>query len=235
ILAYTHGQPAQPTTLGHYLGSFIEGLLRHCTRIAAAHDVVDLCPLGAAAITTTGFGIARSRVAELIGFAGIQENSYGCIAAVDYLSGAYSALKLAVLDIGRLCQDFAFWCSFEVDQLRVSDGYVQVSSIMPQKRNPLALEHLRTMASLAAGQCEVVIGTVHNTPYADMVDAEAPTQHAGTTAMETFGRVTRLLNGVLGGITVNPASVKRNIARSTATMTELADSLVRLEGVSFRT
>ncbi|WP_420006838.1 argininosuccinate lyase [Arenibacterium sp. LLYu02] len=235
VLAYTHGQPAQPTTLGHYLGSILECLLRHCDRMLAAYEVVDLCPLGAAAITTTGFPISRTRVAELLGFAAVQENSYGCIASVDYLTGCFSALKLALLDIGRLCQDLAFWCGFEVDQLRVSDGYVQVSSIMPQKRNPLALEHLRTMASLAAGQCETVISTVHNTPYADMVDAEAPTQQAGQAAFATFGRVMRLLVGVVEGLSVNPQSVARNIARSTATMTELADSLVRLEGVSFRT
>lgn len=235
ILAYTHGQPAQPTTLGHYLGAIIECLLRHCEQIDAAYRVVDLCPLGAAAITTTGFQISRERVADLLGFAGVQENAYGCIASVDYLTGAFSALKLALIDIGRFSQDLAFWSGLEVDQLRVSDGFVQVSSIMPQKRNPLALEHLRTLASLGAGQCETVIGAAHNTPYADMVDAEAPTQQVGGAAFETFGRVIRLLSGVVSGLTVNHDSVRRNIARSTATMTELADSLVRLEGVSFRT
>ncbi len=235
IVAYTHGQPAQPTTMGHYLGAIIESLLRQHERLSDAYRTVDLCPLGAAAITTTGFPIDRHRTASLLGFAAPQENSYGCIASVDYLTATYSALKLALLDIGRLCQDLAFWCGFEVNQLRASNGFVQVSSIMPQKRNPLAIEHARTMASIGAGQCETVIGTVHNTPLADMVDAESPTQQAGYGAFDSFARTTRLLAALVSGLTINRDSVERNIAASFITMTELADSLARLEGISFRT
>lgn len=235
IVAYTHGQPAQPTTMGHYLGAIIESLLRQHERLGDAYRTVDLCPLGAAAITTTGFPIDRHRTASLLGFAAPQENSYGCIASVDYLTVTYSALKLTLLDIGRLCQDLAFWCGFEVNQLRASNGFVQVSSIMPQKRNPLAIEHARTMASLGAGQCEAVISTVHNTPLADMVDAESPTQQAGYAAFDSFRRTTKLLAALVDGLTVNRDSVDRNIAASFITMTELADSLARLEGISFRT
>jgi argininosuccinate lyase len=145
ILAYTHGQPAQPTTYGHYLAAFAEVLIRDLARLERALDDLDASPMGAAAITTTGFPISRERVAELLGFARVQENSYGCIAAVDQLAAAYSALRILFLNIGRLTQDLAFWTSFEVGQARAPDGFVQVSSIMPQKRNPLAIEHLRTM------------------------------------------------------------------------------------------
>jgi argininosuccinate lyase len=234
IVAYTHGQPAQPTTFGHYLAAMIEVQLRHAERLLAAYGIADLCPLGAAAITTSGFPVDRQRVASLLGFADVQENSYGCIAAVDYLTATFSALKLSLIDIGRLCQDFAFWCGFEVGQLRAPDGYVQISSIMPQKRNPLAIENARTLASIAVGQCETVIGTVHNTPFADMVDAEAPTQRAGSDAFDTFARLTKLLTGFVPGLSVNHAAVRRNIEASGITLTELADTLVREDGISFR-
>jgi argininosuccinate lyase len=235
IVAYTHGQPAQPSTLGHYLAAIIEVQLRHMRRLLAAYADVDLCPLGAAAITTTGFAVDRGRVADLLGFRDIQENAYGCIAGVDYLTATFSALKLSLLDMGRFCQDLAFWCGFEVAQLRAPDGFVQISSIMPQKRNPLAIEHARTLASIAAGQCQTVIDTVHNAPFADMVDAEAPTQQAGQVAFQTFGRVTSLLAAFVAGLTVNADNVRRNIDTSCITMTELADSLVRKEGIPFRT
>lgn len=235
IVAYTHGQPAQPSTLGHYLAAMIEIQLRHMRRILAAYDDVDLCPLGAAAITTTGYAVDRTRTADLLGFRAVQENAYGCIAGVDYLTATFAALRLALLDMGRLCQDLTFWCGFEVNQLRAPDGFTQISSIMPQKHNPLAIEHARALASIAAGQCQTVIDTVHNTPFADMADAEAPTQQAGQTAFATFGRAVTLLSAFVAGLTVNEDSVRRNIDASCITMTELADSLVRHEGISFRT
>ncbi len=234
ILAYTHGQPAQPTTYGHYLAAYAEVLLRDLARLANAMADLDLCPLGAAAITTTGFPIDRARLAALLGFRAPQENSYGCIAAADQYAAVHAALRLAFLNIGRLAQDLAFWTGFEVGQAVAPDGFVQISSIMPQKRNPLAIEHLRTMASLGAGHCETVVATLHNTPFADMVDVEGPTQAAGLAAFDMAGRVLPLLAAFLDGLRIDTARAQTNIARSCATMTELADTLVRQEGTSFR-
>ena len=92
IVAYTHGQPAQPTTFGHYLAAAIEVLLRDADRLDARDGhALGHCPMGAAAITTTGFPIDRARVADLLGFEGPLLNSYGCIASVDYVTGLYSA------------------------------------------------------------------------------------------------------------------------------------------------
>ena len=153
IVAYTHGQPAQPTTFGHYLAAAIEVLLRDAERLAAAMDGLDHCPMGAAAITTSGFPIDRARVADLLGFAEPLLNSYGCIASVDYVTGLYSAIKLIFLHLGRVVQDMAFWSAFEVGQLYVPNALVQISSIMPQKRNPVPIEHLRHLSSVTVGRC----------------------------------------------------------------------------------
>src|SRR5262249_34992058 len=76
VVAYTPGQPAQPTTFGHYIAALIEVLLRDNDRLVAASRALELSSMGAAAITTTGFPIDRARVAQLLGFAGVQENSY---------------------------------------------------------------------------------------------------------------------------------------------------------------
>ncbi|MEM7026171.1 MAG: lyase family protein, partial [Pseudomonadota bacterium] len=102
IVAYTHGQPAQPTTFGHYLAAALEVLLGDIARLAAAREALDQCPMGAAAITTSGFPIDRERVASLLGFARPRLNSYGCIAAVDYVTGLYAALGLLFLHLGRV-------------------------------------------------------------------------------------------------------------------------------------
>lgn len=234
IVAYTHGQPAQPSTFGHYLGAVIEVLLRDLARVEAAAQNLDHCPMGAAAITTSGFPIDRARVAKLLGFEGPLLNSYGCIASVDYITGLYSAIKLVFVHLGRVVQDMAFWSSFEVGQLYVPNALVQISSIMPQKRNPVPIEHLRHLASVTAGRCDMIVNTMHNTPFTDMNDSEGEVQQSGYAAFDSGGRVLELLTAFLPACRINSANVKRNTDAACITITELADTLVRDEGLSFR-
>jgi len=234
VVAYTHGQPAQPTTYGHYLAAFVELSLRDADRLLQAAHNVDLSSMGAAAITTSGFGLDRRRMADLLGFADAQENSYGCIAAADYATGVYSALKLVFLHAGRFVQDLNSWTGFEIGHLRVPDAFVQVSSIMPQKRNPVPVEHLRLMASLGAARCEAVLTAVHNTPFTDMNDSEGEVQVAGYDAFDTAQRFMPLLRGLLDVATIDGVKVRRHIDEAGITLAELADSLVRTEGIPFR-
>jgi argininosuccinate lyase len=234
VVAYTHGQPAQPTTYGHYLGALIELLLRDVERLRQASRYPDLCSMGAAAITTSGFPLDRAAMAELLGFAEVQDNAYGAIAAGDYLTSVYGALKLLFVHLGRFAQDLNAWTAFEVGHLHVPDAYVQVSSIMPQKRNPVAIEHLRLLASLAAGRADATVNVLHNTPFTDVNDAEGEVQVAGYAAFEAGGRALRLLAGFIRAARIDEARVRRHIEESCITATELADSLVRAEGVSFR-
>ncbi|MFE0757292.1 argininosuccinate lyase [Inquilinus sp. NPDC058860] len=234
IVAYTHGQPAQPTTYGHYLAAMSEVLIRDVERLEAARAIVDLCPMGAAAITTSGFPISRQRVAELLGFAAPQRNSYSCIAATDYLTSVYSAIVLLFLHLGRPIQDFQFWSSFEVGQLYLPNGFVQVSSIMPQKRNPVPLEHLRHLSSQAVGRARAVVDVMHNTPFTDMTDSEAETHEMGYQVFDVAQRVLDLLTATLQACRIDSERVAANLSRSCATITELADWLVRSEGLSFR-
>jgi argininosuccinate lyase len=234
IVAYTHGQPAQPTTFGHYLGAMTEVLLRDIERVAAAREIVDRSPMGAAAITTSGFPIDRARMAELLGFAQPLRNSYGCIAAVDYVTAVYGAVELMFLHLGRPIQDLQFWTSFEVGQVYVPNAFVQISSIMPQKRNPVPIEHLRHLASQTFGRARAMLDVMHNTPFTDMNDSEGETQAMGYEAFASAGRVLDLLAALMGAIRIDEARVRENIRRSCITVTELADSLVRREGLSFR-
>ncbi len=234
ILAYTHGQPAQPTTFGHYLSAIIEVLLRDLNRLAAAREDVDFCPMGAAAITTSGFPLDRKRVAKLLGFFAPTRNSYGSIAAVDYITATYSTVELIFLHLGRPIQDLQFWTSFEVGQLHVPDAFVQISSIMPQKRNPVPIEHLRHLASQTMARARAMLDVMHNTPFTDMNDSEGESQAMGYEAFVAGTRVLDLMTALIPALTVNTTRVAENIRRSCATITELADSLVRIEGLSFR-
>lgn len=234
IVAYTHGQPAQPSTFGHYLAAMVEVLLRDIERVSHARDLLDHCPMGAAAITTSGFPIDRHRMAALLGFKEPLQNSYSCIAAVDYVTGLYSAMKLAMLHLGRVIQDLQFWTAFEVGQLYVPNALVQISSIMPQKRNPVPIEHLRHLASMTVGRCDAVVNTMHNTPFTDMNDSEGEVQVAGYQAFDSASRVLRLLTALIPACKIRADRVAATMDAACVTVTELADTLVRTEGLSFR-
>jgi argininosuccinate lyase len=233
--AYTHNQPAQPTTLGHYLMAIIECFERDFERLNEAMPRVNRCPMGACAITTTGFAIDRNYTAKMLGFDGLQVNSYGAIAAVDYLAESCSVLATCMLNLGRLAQDLLQWCSVEFGYLRLSDGYVQISSIMPQKRNPVPLEHVRILASKALTQSQAVLGCLHNTPFTDINDSEDDLQPMAYSAFDDAERSLRLMAGVLDEVEVCTDRMAACADANFLTVTELADTLVRATGMSFRT
>ncbi len=232
--AYTHTQPAQPITFGHYLLAVIELMERDECRLRAAYVTVNRCPLGACAISTTGFPIDREYTANLLGFEGLQLNSYGAIAATDYVTETAAAISTAMLNLGRVAQDFLMWCTAEFGYLRLTDAWVQISSIMPQKRNPVPFEHVRVLASKAFAQAQGVFTCLHNTPFGDINDAEDDLQPLVFAATADATRAIRLFAGVMDGCEVMTARMAERAAADFLTVTELADTLVRREGVSFR-
>ena len=232
--AHTHTQPAQPTTIAHYLLAVIEQLERDTARLLAAYDSTNRNPLGACAITGTGFAIDRNRTSELLGFSGPTCNTYGSIATVDYLLESVSASSVLIVGLGRVMQDFLLWCTMEFGYLRLSDGFVQGSSIMPQKRNPVALEHARAIGSKAVGQAQAIVTAVHNTPFGDIVDTEDDLQPL---IARMFRDATRMVTLVAAAMRLADFDVERLAARAGdggTTLTELADTLVRDHGLSFR-
>lgn len=232
--AYTHTQPAQPTTFAHYLLAAVEFLGRDFDRLRSAWTTINRSPLGACAITTTGFPIDRDCTAELLGFEGLQMNSYGAIAAVDYVTEAASAIAICMINLGKLVQDWLQWCTAEFNFLRLKDSLVQTSSIMPQKRNPVSLEHSRILASKAFAQAQGILVCAHNTPFGDIVDSEDDLQPLVFSAFEDAQRALKLFARVVRGCQVNKEEMARRARTSFLTVTELADTLVRSEGLSFR-
>ena len=232
--AHTHTQPAQPTTLAHYLLGVAEFLARDFARIQAAFQRVNLNPLGACAITTTGFSIDRGMTAQLLGFEGLAENSYGAIASIDYVTESAAAVAVAMVNTGKFVQDLLLWSTREFGFLRLSDAFVQSSSIMPQKRNPVALEHTRILASRALGEAQAVFTCAHNTPFGDINDSEDDLQPLVFTLFADALRALRLLAGVLKSADVDRERLACRAAADFMTVTELADTLVRHAGMSFR-
>ncbi len=231
--AHTHTQPAQPTTVAHYLLGVIEQLERDAVRLRAAFETTNLNPLGACAITGTGFPIDRQRTSELLGFERSTGNTYGSIATVDYLLENLSAVAVALVGVGRVVQDLLLWCTAEVRYLRLPDGFVQCSSIMPQKRNPVALEHARSIGSKALGQATAVTLSVHNTPFGDIVDTEDDLQPLVHATFRDATRAVSLIAAALRDAEIDVDRMRQRAEEGWITVTELADTLVREHGLPF--
>src|SRR5215471_2113185 len=195
--AHTHTQPAQVSTIAHYLLAVVEQLERDGVRLKAAFASTNRNPLGACAITGTGFPIDRDRTSALLGFDAATGNTYGSIATVDYLLESVSATSVLLAGLGRVLQDLLLWCTAELGYLRLADGFVQASSIMPQKRNPVALEHARSLASKALGQATAITLAVHNTPFGDIVDVEDDLQPLVATMFRDARRAVALTAAAL--------------------------------------
>lgn len=199
---HTHTQHAQPGLLGHYFLGAADMLERDFKRLCMAYEAVNLSPMGAAAVTTTGFPISRERVAELSGFSGIIENAYDAIGNSDYLTQTASALGLCALDLGRVVTDMVLWATQEMNMIHVADGYISISSIMPQKRNPIALEHLRSSLSVLKGMTEMVLTGFLKSPYGDISDYE-DIEDGVLESLELFNKNARLFEAVISTLDVN--------------------------------
>ncbi|MFC0236537.1 argininosuccinate lyase [Fictibacillus phosphorivorans] len=234
MTAYTHTQPAQPTTLGHYLTAVLDILLRDIERLQSAYETVNCSPMGAAALSTTSFPIDRDRVCELLGFSKLIENSYDAVAGADYLIETATAVLTLMTNSGRWIGDFLQLVTREHGIIKVADPYVQISSIMPQKRNPVSIEHSRALASSSIGEALAAITMIHNTPFGDIVDTEDDLQPHLYRSYEKANRVMHLMHAVIRTIEVNKDQALARAQTSCITITELADFLSKEKGVPFR-
>lgn len=234
IPAYTHTQPAQPSTMAHFLLAMAENCGRDIKRLQRAFENMNYCPLGSGAITTTGFPIDRHRVSDLLGFTAPTVNSYASIASVDYFTEMLGATSAMLVNVGKFAQEFLLMAMMEFNIIRLSDGYVQGSSIMPQKRNPVALEHVRAIGSKALGQCLGVMTSIHNTPFGDINDVEDDLQPLIYSGIRDANRAVSLLASTLQSATFNFDVLKKRAGENFIAVTELADTIVRKEGLPFR-
>ena len=234
MIGYTHTQQAQPTTLAHYFVAMIDQLSRDIKRLQAAYQTVNKSSMGAAALTTSGFPICRYKMQELLGFDSLIENAWDAVSGADYIMESASAVQLAALNLGRSAQDLLLWGTQEFGAFKLAAPYVQISSIMPQKRNPVSIEHIRALLSSVSGDAQTVLTMVHNTPFGDIVDTEDDMQPYVWRAIDRLKGIYTLLSSVLLTMKVDKDLLLKRAKESFANVTELADTIVREEGLSFR-
>ena len=233
IPAYTHGVQAQPTTFAHYLHALAAALGRQVERMQQAHARVNRNPLGAAALATSSFPLDRNRLAALLGFEGLVENAYDAnhLAPVDSALEVAGALAVAAVQVGQFAQDIHGQYAEPEPWFVLGPGELTgVSSIMPQKRNPAALEQLRAQASIMLGEMNTVLLIAHNN-RTGMFDYRMYDPVPCARPLQVF----RLLQQVVEGIVVNKARALAEVRADYSTTTEIADALAQKADVPFRT
>jgi len=231
---YTHTQPAQPVTFGHYLAGVLSFLAKDQARLIAAYENVNESPLGAAAFTGTGFPIDRQRLAELLGFMNIITSTHHSIGAGDHLTDISFAVQSVAIGLSRVTKDLLFLATQEAGALHIDDSFIQISSIMPQKRNPVVLEHLRARLSRTIGAAQTIALQCHNIPYGDTQDIEDEILPPIYEAVTTLQACLALYTSLFETLSLHESHLETRASVGFTTATELADALVREAGLPFR-
>lgn len=233
IPAYTHhSQQAQPITLGHFYTSCFQMFARDMERILESYDRVNLSTMGGAAIATTGFPVNRERVAELLGFNGILENSMDATAALDFAYEPASKMAIYINNVGRMTESLLLWNLNEVGISRLALQYCSYSTIMPQKRNPVSLETLRYSGEWTYGTLSTMFNTMKAYPQGNGREPG----FVVSLYYEIVQRMiesTYLLEGIVRTLEVDRKRALQVTAEGFSTVTDLADEMVKTYNLSF--
>jgi argininosuccinate lyase len=232
ILEYTHLQPAQPVTFAHYLLSRFDGLDRDLQRLQGAYVRTNLCPMGAGALATTSFPIKRERVAELLGFEGLVENSIDAVGSRDFILETLAALTLTAVNLSQLAEDLVVWSSPDFGVLELPDDFASTSSIMPQKKNPEVPEVVRVRASHIVGDFVAAVAAVKSLPSTYNLDLQEVTPKLWE-AVESVEHSLKMLALLIPELKVRSGAAEKAL-KSFVAATELANMLVRKHNIPFR-
>ncbi|GAA0725379.1 argininosuccinate lyase [Halorubrum trapanicum] len=228
---YTHLQPAQPTTVAHYLLSYEGAVARDTERLLDAYDRVNRSPLGAAAFAGTPFEIDRDRTAELLGFDGTVRNSMDASAGRDFLVETTATLATHATTLSGIAEDLIIYANRGLVEL--SDDYSSTSSIMPQKKNPDPVELVRATAGTATGEVTGLLTTLKGLPRAYNLDLQEATPHAWT-AVDSVSDATEVVAGAVATADWDEAALAAAAGEGFSTATGVAD-LLAMGGMPFRT
>ena len=227
---YTHWRQAQPITLGHYIMGHVEAASRTVERLEDVYKRTNLSPLGGAAFAGTGWPVNRNRTMELLGCDALVENTHDGVASMDYYMEFASALAIHMSNLSRLSEDIQVWSSDEFKFIDLDEAYAGTSSIMPQKKNPIILEQVRSYASESIGAVTTIFTSMKGMPYTNTSDRAMLEPLMIDTAVGS----TNAMAGVVYTMKPMKENMKKHLQEGFSTMTEVADTLVRLFDLSFR-
>lgn len=231
---YTHLQPAQPITFGYYLLGVAYAIGRDWQRIAECYARINMNPLGAGAFAGVTFPIDRQMTTQLLGFDAVTDHSLDAVASRDYLIELISNCTLLTSNIGRMAQDFYVMTSFEFQTLQLPDSVAITSSIMPQKKNMTALEILKGRVAQATGALVTVLAGYKATPFSHMLDGSQEGLRWAWDALEEIALSLPVARFIVENAEPRRERMLELVHSNFSTITDLADALVNISGLSFR-
>ena len=228
---YTHLQQAQPLLFSHWLMSFFWKFQRDRERLADVARRTGVCPLGSGALAGHPFGIDRRALAAELGFTDVSENSVDAVEDRDYVVEFLAWVALVQVHLSGLAENLILWASQEFGFVEVDEAYATGSSLMPQKKNPDALELMRGKSGRMVGHLVGLLTTLKGLPSAYNKDLQEDKEPLFD-AIDTLKLELPIAAGVIRTLKVNDARMAAALDQATLA-TDLADYLVR-KGVPFR-
>ncbi|GGI92402.1 argininosuccinate lyase [Shewanella gelidii] len=229
---YTHLQRAQPVTFGHWCLAYVEMVERDLTRLQDALKRLDTCPLGCGALAGTAYPIDRQALAKSLGFTQATTNSLDSVSDRDHVIELCSAASISMMHLSRMAEDMIFFNSGEADFIQLNDNVTSGSSLMPQKKNPDALELIRGKTGRVYGSLVGILTTMKALPLAYNKDMQEDKEGLFD-VVDSWGICLEMAILVLDGLKVNRANALASAQQGYANATELADYLVA-KGMPFR-
>lgn len=229
MAGYTHLQPAQPIRFSHWICSHLAPIVRDAERLTQLIPRANMCPLGSGALTGNAFGVDREFLASGLGFNGLTPNSLDAVCNRDFVVEFLMWHALTLTHLSQFAEDVII--TNLLKGVTIDDAYATGSSLMPQKKNPDALELLRGKAGVALGKAVGLTATLKGLPRAynkDLQEDKVPLFEAVDTTKDCLAIAT----GVLATMVPNPEKLKEALSPEMLA-TDLADYLVR-KGVPFR-
>ena len=230
---YTHLQRAQPVLFAHHMLAYFHMLERDCDRFQDCFRRADVLPLGSGALAGVPYPVDREFLAAELGFSKVSPNSMDAVADRDFLVEYQGAAAIGMMHLSRLAEELVLWSSQEFGFVRLSDGFVSGSSIMPQKRNPDSAELARAKTGRVYGNLVGLLTVLKGLPLTYNLDMQEDKE-------STFDTVDTLLatldecSAMVSGMEVDGQRMYRAAEGDYLLATDLADYLVLKKGVSFR-
>ncbi|MGI1989148.1 argininosuccinate lyase [Shewanella glacialipiscicola] len=229
---YTHLQRAQPITFGHWCLAYVEMTERDISRLADALTRANTCPLGSGALAGTAYKMDRYALATALNFASPTLNSLDSVSDRDHVVELCSTASISMMHLSRMAEDLIFFNSGEANFISLSDEVTSGSSLMPQKKNPDALELIRGKTGRVYGSLVGILTTMKALPLAYNKDMQEDKEGLFD-VVDSWAICLDMAVLVLSGLKVNRPNALLAAQQGYANSTELADYLVS-KGMPFR-
>lgn len=229
---FTHLQVAQPISFAHHMMAYFEMLKRDLDRLTDAYKRVNTLPLGSAALAGTTYPINRERVAELLNFDALCQNSLDAVSDRDFIVEFLSIASTIMMHLSRMSEELIIWNSAQFDFVELPDSFCTGSSIMPQKKNPDMPELIRGKTGRVYGSLLNILTVMKGQPLAYNKDNQEDKEPLFD-AISTVRSSLRIFVEMFPLIKTNQSVMLDSALKGYSTATDLADYLVK-KGLPFR-